>query len=339
MRCATSRRAGAGSAGWTTRRERTGAGDSSGRVRAGASVLRYRLTFGPILIALLILAAIGDEWLDALATPGWLSGVVAGETLPPGVLIVPVVVALSVQASREVSVLLRSKGVETARRVNAVLAVAGLAVSAFVPEAWSGVSGAAVINTAVALVLVGSLTYYSRHQRVEGMMAAASGALLAFCYLGLLMGVYVLMRREHPVWVVLWVVMVVKSCDIGAFAVGTTMGRRKLIPWVSPGKTWEGLIGGVATSALVGAGTAALLPLLTEAPVPSALDGAAMGAVFGLVGQVGDLLASMLKRDAGVKDAGRGVPGFGGVLDVIDSPLLVAPVAFWWLRIAVEGAG
>jgi phosphatidate cytidylyltransferase len=60
--------------------------------------------------------------------------------------------------------------------------------------------------------------------------------------------------------------------------------------------------------------------------------GVAMGVLFGGLGQVGDLSASLLKRDAGVKDAGRALPGFGGILDLIDSPILVAPVAFWLLH-------
>jgi phosphatidate cytidylyltransferase len=60
--------------------------------------------------------------------------------------------------------------------------------------------------------------------------------------------------------------------------------------------------------------------------------GAAMGVLFGGFGQIGDLSASLLKRDAGIKDSGRSMPGFGGVLDLIDSPVLVAPIAFWLLH-------
>jgi phosphatidate cytidylyltransferase len=114
-----------------------------------------------------------------------------------------------------------------------------------------------------------------------------------------------------------------------------------MIPWLSPGKTWEGVAGGLAVSALVGALGRWLL-VSQGLLVPTALNGhlawvllggAIAGLIFGGVGQVGDLMASLLKRDAGVKDSGSTVPGFGGVLDVIDSPLLVAPVAYWWLAV------
>jgi phosphatidate cytidylyltransferase len=62
------------------------------------------------------------------------------------------------------------------------------------------------------------------------------------------------------------------------------------------------------------------------------------GVLFAVVGQAGDLLMSLFKRDAGLKDSGSSIPGFGGVLDVLDSPLLVAPLAFWWLKWAMPGA-
>jgi len=114
----------------------------------------------------------------------------------------------------------------------------------------------------------------------------------------------------------------VKFTDIGAFFGGRALGKHKLIPWLSPGKTWEGLGFGVLTAAIVG---------MICAPWISQLlwwQGLIFGAVIGLVGQAGDLLESLMKRDAQVKDSGQLIPGFGGILDVIDSPLLAAPFAY-----------
>jgi len=142
------------------------------------------------------------------------------------------------------------------------------------------------------------------------------------------------------------VVLVTKSCDIGAYSTGKTLGRHKLISWLSPGKTWEGLIGGMVTAGLVTGAIVAVTRVLTS---PETVVGAGersfmhlaaalslsmavvAGALLGGVGQVGDLLMSLFKRDAQVKDAGSILPGFGGVLDVLDSPLLAAPLAYWML--------
>jgi phosphatidate cytidylyltransferase len=159
----------------------------------------------------------------------------------------------------------------------------------------------------------------------------------AFIYLGLMFGFVMALRREHSAWVVLGVLVVTKACDIGAYTTGKLIGKHKLIPWVSPGKTWEGLAGGLAFSA----GAAMLgLWLAHRAGADPRFGGlqrmsfpvaAATGVVFGLTGQAGDLLASVLKRDAKLKDSGS-IPGFGGILDLVDSVLLVAPVAFWLLK-------
>jgi phosphatidate cytidylyltransferase len=129
-------------------------------------------------------------------------------------------------------------------------------------------------------------------------------------------------------------VLLVKSSDIGAYAVGMTLGRHKLIPWLSPGKTREGLAGGIATAALVGAGLAAATPSGESiAAIPIWL-GAVAGAVAAVTGQIGDLAESLLKRDAGVKDSGRMLPGMGGILDVVDSLLFAGPALYWLFRIA-----
>jgi len=165
-------------------------------------------------------------------------------------------------------------------------------------------------------------------------VGAAGGTLLAYVYLGLMLGFIVAIRREHSGWLLLWVLVATKSCDIGAYFAGRAFGRHKLIVWLSPGKTWEGLAGGVAVSSLVGGlGVYALRAIDPETLIGPAF-GALAGCVFGLVGQMGDLIASLFKRDAGIKDAGAVLPGFGGVLDVLDSPLLVLPVAYWLIKAA-----
>lgn len=295
-------------------------------------MLRQRLILGPVLILAVFLAAWLDQWLDGQPLPGWMASEARG-TWPPGVMVFAILVLLGVLGARELAAILRGKGVEASARVNGVASVLGLSVAALIPDAWGGLTAGEASSTATVVVLVGSLVFFSRHRQVQGMIAAAGGALLAYAYLGLLLGFLCAIRREHSVWVLLWVLMTTKSCDIGAYFTGKSIGRHKLIVWLSPGKTWEGLIGGVAFAGVVGAVGAIVLQRFGVPGAPGAGVGAVGGVVFGLVGQMGDLLASLLKRDAGLKDSGSTLPGFGGILDVIDSPALVAPVAFWGLRL------
>jgi phosphatidate cytidylyltransferase len=123
-------------------------------------------------------------------------------------------------------------------------------------------------------------------------------------------------RDTHGLELLLWTFLVTWSTDIGAYFAGRRFGRRKLAPSISPGKTVEGLYGGIAAATLIGGawvlGTGLGLPLLALAPV------------FAAAAQAGDLFESSLKRRAGVKDSGNWLPGHGGVLDRLDG---LAPVA------------
>jgi phosphatidate cytidylyltransferase len=116
--------------------------------------------------------------------------------------------------------------------------------------------------------------------------------------------------------------------DTGAFYVGRSVGRHKLAPRMSPGKTVEGAIGGFVTAMLTG--VLCKLTFFSEIPITHAI---ALGAAIGTVGQVGDLAESMLKRGAGVKDSGNLLPGHGGMLDRIDSILFCAPLLFCYARL------
>jgi phosphatidate cytidylyltransferase len=173
------------------------------------------------------------------------------------------------------------------------------------------------------------------HKQSQQAIAHMAGTVLATMYLGGLGWFLIALRVKQSsrlggfhgtTMIILMILLVVKSTDIGAFFGGRALGRHKLIPWLSPGKTWEGLFFGVLTAAIVG---------LVCAPWIGYPDynllwwkGLIFGALIGFVGQLGDLLESLMKRDAQVKDSGHLIPGFGGVLDVIDSPLLAAPFAY-----------
>lgn len=284
-----------------------------------------------------------DQWLDGQTLPQSLKPVFnakffgeARETFPPGVIVLPLLIALVWIAARELSSLLQAEKIAGSKRMLTSAAIAGLLVSCLVPTALPATTVVGVMGTVSVLVLVVAMTFYSRHKTVEGVIAATGGVLLSYVYLGIMAGFILAIRREHSVLVLGWIVLTTKACDIGAYFTGKAIGKHKLIPWLSPGKTWEGLAGGVVFSA--GVGVAGLYLLGSRgadgqaANVPSWWVGALFGAVLGLTGQAGDLLESILKRDAGAKDSGKGIPGFGGVLDVLDSALLAAPVAFWWLH-------
>ena len=295
-------------------------------------MLRYRLSLGPVLIALLLGVFWADAALEGASVPSPLRPLLLGrEAFPPGAAMFALAMLISPLASAELAAILRANGVTASKRAMWFATFLGLVVSCVVPTDISGALGGAIVASAAAFVLVGSLIFYSRKKTVEGVVAAAGGTLLAFAYLGLLFGFLLAIRREHSAWVVLAILLITKSCDIGAYFTGRTIGRHKLIPWLSPGKTWEGLAGGVALATALGV-LAAVLSQRAEWTSSYAIwQGALLGATLALVGQLGDLLASLLKRDAGIKDSSSVLPGFGGVLDVIDSPLLAAPAAFWLL--------
>jgi phosphatidate cytidylyltransferase len=123
-------------------------------------------------------------------------------------------------------------------------------------------------------------------------------------------------------------IFVPKCGDIGAYFTGRALGRHRMAPTLSPKKTWEGVAGGVTASVLAAVGIDRLGPVV-RGGWPSA---AGLGAALGIVGIFGDLAESLIKRDAQQKDASQRVPGFGGILDVVDSVVFAAPVAYWWIN-------
>lgn len=142
-------------------------------------------------------------------------------------------------------------------------------------------------------------------------------------------------RLDHPtsgsVGLLLALLILTALNDVAQYCWGKSIGGPRIVPRVSPGKTWAGFLGGVATTAVVGAG---LAPLLTPFPWPAGLAGGALVAVAGFVG---DVTVSALKRDLGIKDSGGSIPGHGGILDRVDSLTFSAPVFFHAVFFAFYG--
>lgn len=130
----------------------------------------------------------------------------------------------------------------------------------------------------------------------------------------------------------LWLIVVTKFCDMGALLTGMAIGRHKMSPQISPKKTWEGAIGGVLFAALTGASFAWLARNQFPSHMTPLVAGL-MAAPIALIGIVADLVESVLKRRANRKDSGATVPGIGGMFDLSDSLILVAPIAYFFFRL------
>lgn len=321
-------------------------------------MLKYRLIFGPLMIGACLLCFWADMQLDHLTLSGSWSTLFLGRTyLPAGLILAAITIgALIPLAARELKTMLQASGVAAHGWLITTMSMLACLTVYATPKLLNAPMGVSITSSVLVVAFVVTLLWHSRHMRTEGAIGAAGATMFAVVLLGLMPGFYLGLRRWHSAWVVMAVLLTVKSCDIGAYFTGRFLGRHKMIPWLSPKKTWEGLAGGVAFAMLVAVGFAWLSHHTQLAHVWRSVDmtgsgeavrrlvpqtyhlgwAAVAGAAFALVGQAGDLMISLFKRDVGLKDSGSSIPGFGGVLDVFDSPLLVAPVAYWMLELAVR---
>jgi phosphatidate cytidylyltransferase len=295
-------------------------------------VLKYRLITGPILVALLLMVIVLDDWLDGVQLSGFWQQVFNNKpNLPRGLALFSFALLVAAPlGARELSAIFRAQGIATRRTLTTVAAMLGLFLSYAIPMSTDAITAIAIVSSGMILVFVAAMLTFSQNKNVQGVVAAAGAVMFAMVYLGLMMGFLLAMRRSHSAWWIVGVILTTKACDSGAYFTGKAIGRHKLIVWLSPGKTWEGLAGGVMAAMLCGAMLALLSQQFLTQPdhIPWWL-GVAWGLVFALAGQFGDLMKSLLKRGAGIKDSSSLLPGLGGVLDVLDSPLMVAPVAYW----------
>ena len=184
-----------------------------------------------------------------------------------------------------------------------------------------------LILSGSAVVLLGFVLELARSRSKEGVLgfAAAAGSIL-YLAPAMLCGL-VIAAADDGALLLLFLAASVFSFDTFAYAVGRTVGRHRLAPSISPGKTWEGLVGGSAGALAAGA----LFSIWVDLPASWL---ALLAAVVGLAGQIGDLLESALKRAVGAKDSSRLIPGHGGVLDRIDSFTTALPAGLALLLLA-----
>lgn len=171
----------------------------------------------------------------------------------------------------------------------------------------------------------------------ENRVEALASTLFGLVYVGVLLQYLVRILTPLPsdtltpdgrLLLCLWLIAVAKFCDVGALLTGLAIGKHKMAPVISPKKTWEGAIGGVITSMGVGA----LVAWLARDQFPARmtpLSGALIAAPIAVVGIVSDLVESVIKRRAAIKDSGHVIPGIGGMFDLSDSLLLTGPVAYF----------
>jgi len=284
-------------------------------------MLRWRLLLGALIIAGLV----GLCLLDHLAAV-------------PGVWLFPLALVLAVLASGEVLQLAAAGGIRPLPWVvysgNLLLVASG-----WLPLLWrkTAVSGQLewpggtvhwpilALAAGMLLAVVGEMRRYEKPGRATVNVAAA---VFAMVYVGLMLWLVIRLRLDAGIAGLASLVVVVKLADTGAYTVGRLIGRHKMAPVLSSGKTVEGAIGALVFGCLGSCATFGLLvPLLGMKPGPW-WGWLAFGLLVAAAGTLGDLAESLLKRDAQRKDSSDWLPGFGGVLDILDSVLLGAPVAY-----------
>ena len=273
--------------------------------------MKLRVIFGAAMIA-------------ALSALLWWDHALLSATAWRGVPVAAVIVILSVPAFGELSRMAAQSQVRVLPVTGLVSVAAMATIPLWGPPVVGGGSGMSLVLTAAGLCLGAIFLEQMIRARSDDALRRVACTVLAVVYLGVCGAVLLDLRMAHKgVGVFVMVLAAAKGTDMGAYFTGKAIGRHRLIPWLSPGKTWEGLAGGL----VAGAALTLLVHRLCGVTVLRVWQAGVFGGVVGLFGQGADLCESLLKRSARVKDSGAVVPEFGGVLDILDSPLLAAPVA------------
>lgn len=305
-------------------------------LRYNKAMLAQRLFFGALLIAGLVAIFWGDYYIANTAGP-----VEDSANLHCGSIIPLAVLLLSVFGTLELLNLTRTAGYAPMGKV-VVLGVVALSITPWLVPAVYPDSTFGAFEWELVVFMLGAMAIgikqIVRH-RTEGGIGDISVSIMILVFMGILLPMVSALRASLPgttgTLAVLLFVAVVKCTDIGAYFTGLAIGKTKLIPAISPKKTVEGLAGGVVLAIVVS------VLLVRYLPWPEATPGSLrigtfqavlFGSVIAVLGQLGDLVESIFKRDASSKDSGKVIPAFGGILDLIDSPAFAAPMGYLLLR-------
>ncbi len=295
--------------------------------------LKNRLTYGPLMLAGLFALL----WLDYAAQQWTMQRVYVGSHAVGigGIGLLILLMAILPLAVYELANLFAAEKVKPYRSISSTGAALLVLHAFFTQFDFFKPYSTSTLAFIIVFVMLLAALMRALDRKTDEAIHHMAGTVLATLYLGglawFLMAIRVKVALHHhsdtihfqgDTMKILMILLVVKFTDIGAYFGGRATGRHKLIPWLSPGKTWEGLGFGLLTAGMMGALVARGIYGITW------WQGAGFGVVIGGIGQLGDLLESMMKRDAEVKDSSSLIPGFGGVLDIIDSPLLAAPFAY-----------
>jgi len=193
----------------------------------------------------------------------------------------------------------------------------------------------------IGLALLFLILMQFRRRENSGVIVAISTTIFGILYVSWCLSFFIKIRYlSGGVGLVFTVILITKLGDIGAYFIGSRFGKNPLIPRISPKKSIEGAIGGLVFSVLGALASKPLFPVFSLSHTGWAnsvyLQLIFLGLFLGILGQLGDLSESLMKRDCQVKDAGQILPGMGGVLDFIDSLLFTAPAFYFFMSIILK---
>lgn len=277
-------------------------------------MLKYRLIFGTLMTLFFVALILGDAYID-----GSISDSMETKRVQATLLCVLISI-LIVVGHLELSGLAAASGL-TIFKPFAIICSVALATTWYWPGLFN-IAADKYLAVVGAVAVLGLFLHQYFYFGTKNILSNCGANLLAIFYVGLLSSFFLALRIESGPWALLMFIFVVKCCDIGAYTAGSLWGKHKFSPNISPKKTWEGMAGGIVLAVI------AAIIFALAADLMSWWLAVVFAVVFSFVGQLGDLVESLLKRDAERKDASASVPGFGGLLDIIDSPLAAAPFAY-----------